>query len=568
LLHLHHEKERCVIAVVVETSDLGPVASDSPPCFGTRTPKSKMKSDNKDGYEFCGSSSSGNSTCLVDPPGAAVLALHVAATTAEEQLQHTNCSTDKDKQECVSGTSSSVSIGKNELAGENEETQSQGNDSSSSVNDVALDATLLQRPGHEKRRTLGRSARRRRRKFLDIQQRKEEIRQEYMQQKKQQQQQQPQLATVGNLTEISFSKKKEFCSIPVDRDKVWPAVAERRRQFAAAAEHVEFDDCGWRGPVDERLLIGQLGFLPGNAIRVSTRVKDLRKKGPDEAVQQQQQQQDADFCQSIERLLLASSSCKKRNSSNNSQSNNSNDYDIVLDHDDGQVPVVLQLYPLVYRDEYTGGRADGRKVAKGRKRRLARKGPNDDGDSDEISIRGDDGKDHDGSEDAPSNSQIILVATDSLSSNIDTETVDVVVEPFPTIYWLTHPLLRVWISQLELDGLGVRLQQRLAAPGNEALLERMKRAHEAYAMERVQLLTPADVALVEARHWEDALLTTSRGVAGVRNPRAVKCLHAHAAHYLSGAASNGSSDNVVGEWVMQEVHRMLKERSKRENGKN
>jgi uncharacterized protein len=531
-----------------------------------------MKSDsNKDGFECFGGSSSGggaNSSSLVDPPGA-VQALQEVETTAEEQ-QHANCSTDKDKQDCVSGTSNSVSIG---LAGENEEAQSPGNGSpSSAATGVVLDHSLLQ-SAHEKRRNHGRSARRRRRKFLDIQQREEEIRQDYMQQKKQhhqqqqQQQQQQPAAIVGNLEENSLSNKKESCSsIPMDRDKVWPAVAERRRQFAEAAateaEHVDdLDDCGWRGPADERLLIGQLGFLPGNAIRVSARVKDLRQ-GPGEAVQQQQQQQDADFSLSMERLLLASSAGKNRNSSNNSD-----DYDIVLDHDDGQVPVVLQLYPLVYRDEYTGGREDGRKVAKGRKRRLARKGTNDNDNADDIStpvVRGDNGN-HNGNADAPAKSQK-LVAVDSLSNDIDAETV--VVEPFPTIYWLTHPLLRVWISQLELDGLGVRLQQRLADPGSEALLERMKRAHEAYAMERVQLLTPADVALVQARHWEDALLTTGRGVAGVRNPKAVKCLHAHAAHYLSDVCSNGSSDNVVGEWVMQEVHKMLNERSRRENGEN
>jgi uncharacterized protein len=571
---------------------LDQVQSDAPD-LDTCTPfrKEKMKTANNEDDEFYGSSGEGSSLGGGQPGAVQVIVSQVGEKKKDEDEDQTSSSRSRSgTKECGTIRSSSVSPTKESAVDpdvENEDSDVVHPSCSSSLR-------LLQERGnnsHEKRRSLGRSARRRRRKFLDIQQREEEILRKQCNE-----------AggggnnsnnTVGGtlvdtfLTKMESSASSSTSSIPVDRDKVWPAVAkqrQQRQQFAVAdddeADGDNFgggdDGSGWRGPADERLVIGQLGFLPGNAIRVSTRVKDILRNGR----QQEQQQQDGDeedYCLGMQRLLFASSK-NSHNSSSSSNNNNGNDAygNMVLDDgDDGQVPVVLQLYPLVYRDEYTGGKADGRKVAKGRKRLLRRK------DAVVVNIAAgdtDDNNENNGNKkDAASNSSQTAVEVDaslSNNNNIDKADDSVVVEPFPTIYWLTHPLLRVWISQLELDGLGVRLQQRLAAPGNEALLERMKRAHEMYALEREQLLTPADVALVQARHWDDALLLTKassskssrpiRGVAGVRNFKAVKCLHAHAAHYLS-VGGMGSRDNVVGEWVMQEVHKMLNERRRREN---
>lgn len=83
-------------------------------------------------------------------------------------------------------------------------------------------------------------------------------------------------------------------------------------------------------------------------------------------------------------------------------------------------------------------------------------------------------------------------------------------EPFPTAYWLCCPGLIHGVSVLESAG-GVRaLEERIAA--DEELAEDFDEA-----MERHRALRP------EYR----------LGIGGVRNGRAVKCLHAHVAFALA-----------------------------------
>jgi hypothetical protein len=239
--------------------------------------------------------------------------------------------------------------------------------------------------------------------------------------------------------------------IPQDRSRVWPAVVEKRNEF------------GWNND-DENLLIAQLGYLPGNAIRVT--------------------------CRRTHSEELTGSPHEESSTGN----------------DD---PVVVQLYPIVLREEYSGGKSDGRKF-KGRKRQKLQ--PLDDdqqGTSGTIPMDG------------------------------------VVLEPFPTMYWLVNPLLRAQISKLEVEGYGANFQQRLAENSDE--LARMKRAHDAYGKERLDLLTTPDRQLIQSRRWESAF-AIDRGVAGIRNFGSVKCLHAHTAHYLSG-----NSDNLIGQWVMEAI---------------
>jgi hypothetical protein len=83
-------------------------------------------------------------------------------------------------------------------------------------------------------------------------------------------------------------------------------------------------------------------------------------------------------------------------------------------------------------------------------------------------------------------------------------------EPFPTAFWLSCPGLVRAVSRLEGAG-GVRaLEERLAAdPALAASFDA--------AMGRHRALRP-----------EHGL-----GIGGVRNPRAVKCLHAHVAFALA-----------------------------------
>jgi hypothetical protein len=84
-------------------------------------------------------------------------------------------------------------------------------------------------------------------------------------------------------------------------------------------------------------------------------------------------------------------------------------------------------------------------------------------------------------------------------------------------------------------------------------LESMKKAHLAYGKERFSMITSQDREYLAKRRWDSAL-DMSRGVAGIRNHSAIKCLHAHTAHFWSGC-----QENVVGQWVADEVLSLLQD---------
>ncbi|KAF0694963.1 Aste57867_14186 [Aphanomyces stellatus] len=112
-------------------------------------------------------------------------------------------------------------------------------------------------------------------------------------------------------------------------------------------------------------------------------------------------------------------------------------------------------------------------------------------------------------------------------------------EPFPTIYWLASHELSERISVLEAAGLVTQFTDRLAASATH--VQTMTRMHADYSTERMALLTPADRALVVRKRWIRALEAV--GIAGIRNPASVKCLHTQYAHYLA------TKNNLVGEWI-------------------
>lgn len=103
--------------------------------------------------------------------------------------------------------------------------------------------------------------------------------------------------------------------------------------------------------------------------------------------------------------------------------------------------------------------------------------------------------------------------------------------PFPTIYWLTCPLLKSRIGRLEGAG-GVKRMEAKAEndPGFGRALDD---AHESYRTERDELLGARDGP------------RPSGGVGGAR--AGVKCLHAHYAHSRSGAEN--PVGRLVAEWV-------------------
>ncbi|MCD6020355.1 MAG: hypothetical protein K0R20_65 [Actinomycetia bacterium] len=96
--------------------------------------------------------------------------------------------------------------------------------------------------------------------------------------------------------------------------------------------------------------------------------------------------------------------------------------------------------------------------------------------------------------------------------------------PFPTIFWLTCPTAVRSVSRLESDGWIGRLAD------DPELVERIEKAHAAYASERGRMAPGAE-------RWG--------GVGGTDH--GLKCLHAHYAYHLAGG------DDVVGAWTAARV---------------
>ncbi len=98
--------------------------------------------------------------------------------------------------------------------------------------------------------------------------------------------------------------------------------------------------------------------------------------------------------------------------------------------------------------------------------------------------------------------------------------------PFPTLYYLTHPVLTAAASRLESSGLMREMTARLATDPNLAAAYR--RAHESYLGERDAI---------------EPLGTTSSG-GGM--PDRVKCLHVLIAHSLAkGRGVNPLGDEAL-----------------------
>lgn len=107
-------------------------------------------------------------------------------------------------------------------------------------------------------------------------------------------------------------------------------------------------------------------------------------------------------------------------------------------------------------------------------------------------------------------------------------------EPFPTLFYLTCPHLAEAVSRLESDGEIERWRQRMAV--DEEL--------------RARLLA-ADARYRQARAAEGGGIDplTEVGIAGQRDPLALKCLHAHVAASLAGIG------DPVGEAVFEQLER-------------
>lgn len=97
--------------------------------------------------------------------------------------------------------------------------------------------------------------------------------------------------------------------------------------------------------------------------------------------------------------------------------------------------------------------------------------------------------------------------------------------PFPTVFWLTCPVLRSRVGRLEADRAMVGLNARLGEDPELAA---------AYAA--------GDVRYREFRDQLGEPLAGDPSAGGM--PKHVKCLHVHAAHHLA------TGDNPIGAWTV------------------
>lgn len=358
------------------------------------------------------------------------------------------------------------------------------------VNDDVDDLELLPQQG-KRRTSAGRTARRRRRRLQEIQR----VEQSLMTLEGGTTTATTTINTMTMMTDHSNNNNKSGV-LPGDRSYVWPAVVQRRKES------------GWRDDEDGPALQRQLGYLPGNVIRIAARWHDLPVG------------------------LLGQGNVPENE------------------------PVVAHLYPIVLRDEHSG-RKNGfraRKRIRGENNRVEHTASSI-SKSKDPEARTD--CDHDSSE-----------TSCAMISNVEDQQSQLI-EPFPTSYWLTHPLLHHWVSQLEVEGFGRTLEERLRRANeqdHQETLKQMMQTHQSYGQERWLLLTDTDRQSMMNRGWTEALQT---GVAGNHYNRAnkkdqfsalsVKCLHAHTAHRLAG------HDNRIGQWVLDELIQRAPSRTKAGN---
>lgn len=74
--------------------------------------------------------------------------------------------------------------------------------------------------------------------------------------------------------------------------------------------------------------------------------------------------------------------------------------------------------------------------------------------------------------------------------------------PFPTLFWMSCPVLHAKICQLEVDGWVEKLNNKLwNSPESKQWLDIMENAHKQYAEERWALLSESDKEYVVSKGW-------------------------------------------------------------------
>lgn len=118
--------------------------------------------------------------------------------------------------------------------------------------------------------------------------------------------------------------------------------------------------------------------------------------------------------------------------------------------------------------------------------------------------------------------------------------------PFPTLYWLTCPILKKEISHIEKDGWIERIEKEYFQKDSENL-KLIHDHHRNYRDQRIRLFdeTIKDWSLLPEPMAE---IIKTTGIGGIHDFNFIKCFHLHYAHHLV-------TDNQVGK-VLDQVFQL------------
>lgn len=125
---------------------------------------------------------------------------------------------------------------------------------------------------------------------------------------------------------------------------------------------------------------------------------------------------------------------------------------------------------------------------------------------------------------------------------------DGVLRPFPTLFWLTDPVLTAEIGRAESAGGIARVEAVLRE--DEALAAGLAEDHRRYAARRWGLVSEADRAELVERSCAE--VARDSGIGGIAGGVGLKCLHLHGAHHLAEVAE-GMAGTTVGLLMEREL---------------
>lgn len=105
-------------------------------------------------------------------------------------------------------------------------------------------------------------------------------------------------------------------------------------------------------------------------------------------------------------------------------------------------------------------------------------------------------------------------------------------KPFPTIYWLSCPVLKEKIFELEDTGYIQELKQKKNQI--DEFRNELDNSHRRYAQVRIKLLSKNELENAKKMSEDLFEMLMESGVAGIREKEGIKCLHGHYADYIVG----------------------------------